>query len=225
VDDDNVLAPDYLAAAWTIFCDRPTFGAFGGNAYPRWEAGPPPGWTAPFHQFLALRNLGGEILHAGGESFGPAFSPNGAGMCVRIEVALAYADHMRNSPQRRQLDRNGKNLGAHGDHDLAWESFPLGLEVAFIPSLTLEHIIPPSRLTRRYLGALLYGMSFSAVAFCADRGLPCDWRYLRWPRLRKARQYLLRRAWTRQGYVSWRHYCGTIDGVRSLSPLAGSRPA
>jgi glycosyltransferase involved in cell wall biosynthesis len=214
VDDDNVLAPDYLEAAGRIAARHAAFGAYGGIAAPGWEQ-PPPAWTAEFHCYLALRDLGPEPLHAGGGAFGPEFTPNGAGMVVRRAVAEAWARELERCPERATLDRAAGALGAHGDLDLAWASFALGLEVAYVPKLRLEHLIPPQRLTRDYLARLLYGMAYSGQFFVAARsGNPPPVAPPLLP-LRKLKRFLLTGAALRPAaYVWWRHYCGILDAQR-----------
>lgn len=211
VDDDNVLAPDYLEQALTIAAAHPSFGAYGGITEPEWEA-TPPAWTHEFHRFLAIRDYGPQILHARGERFGPEYTPNGAGMVVRRAVAETWSATLDNSPERASLGRAGRALGAHEDLDLAWAAFPLGLEVAYVPTLRLRHLIPPQRLTREYLGRLMHGMAYSGQFFeAARRGkppappVPMHW-------LRKLRRYLQTgAAFNPSAWVWWRHYCGVLD--------------
>lgn len=57
VDDDNVIAPDYLETAVRIAEERPGLGAFGGKCLPEFEAKPDP-WLASVRSGLGLRDLG-----------------------------------------------------------------------------------------------------------------------------------------------------------------------
>jgi hypothetical protein len=57
VDDDNVLAPDYLEAAVRIAQEQPALGAFGGKCLPEFEAEPEE-WLASVRSGLGLRDLG-----------------------------------------------------------------------------------------------------------------------------------------------------------------------
>ncbi|MCC6416500.1 MAG: glycosyltransferase family 2 protein, partial [Opitutaceae bacterium] len=59
VDDDNVLAPDYLTEALRLFDATPKLGAAGGKSLPEFETEPPE-WTREFFPLLALRDLGSE---------------------------------------------------------------------------------------------------------------------------------------------------------------------
>src|SRR5262249_42758567 len=94
IDDDNVLAPDYLANAVRILAGRPRLGLGGGRSIPGWESAAPPGdWVADSYRNLALRDLGdGEILSVLSHppSY-PACAPIGAGMIARREALRAWA--------------------------------------------------------------------------------------------------------------------------------------
>ena len=57
VDDDNVLAADYLETAVRIAQERPGLGAFGGKCLPEFEV-EPEGWLASVRSGLGLRDLG-----------------------------------------------------------------------------------------------------------------------------------------------------------------------
>ena len=59
VDDDNVLAPDYLANAVRIAQEHPMLGAFGGKCLPEFEH-EPPHWLKGITSGLGLRDLGEE---------------------------------------------------------------------------------------------------------------------------------------------------------------------
>jgi hypothetical protein len=57
VDDDNVLAPDYLETAVRIAEEHPMLGAFGGKCLPEFEHEPPE-WLAARGKGLGLRDRG-----------------------------------------------------------------------------------------------------------------------------------------------------------------------
>ena len=59
VDDDNVLAPDYLETAVRIAKDHPMLGAFGGKCLPEFETEPGP-WLEARGRGLGLRDRGEE---------------------------------------------------------------------------------------------------------------------------------------------------------------------
>ena len=113
VDDDNVLAPDYLETAIKIVREHPMLGAFGGKCLPEFEV-EPEGWVASVTSGLGLRDRGDrqeffpEAAVAEGGKVGrlegwkvkravrefPDCAPIGAGMVLRREAARAYAERL-----------------------------------------------------------------------------------------------------------------------------------
>jgi len=87
VDDDNVLAADYLAAAAGLFARRADLGVASGRLLPEYETPPPP-WFRPYESWIAVRRLDASRW---ANFFDPRAEPCGAGMCVRKDVALRYA--------------------------------------------------------------------------------------------------------------------------------------
>src|SRR5205814_1258225 len=104
VDDDNVLAPDYLANVLRHFAAEATLGALGGRVAPEFEKNPDP-WVGPFCGLLALRDHGGASRRgrwpAGKPRVYPLFAPIGAGMAIRRSLAQNYATALASDPRRR----------------------------------------------------------------------------------------------------------------------------
>jgi glycosyltransferase involved in cell wall biosynthesis len=124
VDDDNVLAPDYLETAVRIAAEHPMLGAFGGKCLPEFEH-EPPHWLKGITSGLGLRDRGereeffpqaaiaGSWQLADGSWQGgengrlttedgklrltefPDCAPIGAGMVLRRDAAAAYAASLR----------------------------------------------------------------------------------------------------------------------------------
>lgn len=215
VDDDNVLSPDYLLEVAREFDARPELAAAGGPVLPDWEA-PPPAWTREFHGLLALRDLGREekIARGGPNVAWPSFSPVGAGLAVRAAAARAYATAVAADPRRRLLDRRGNNLYSGGDNDLVFTALHGGGDIAYLPSLTLTHLIPGSRLGCRYLARLNRGIMRAWVAVLALHG-QCPWppisRATLWPRILRA--WWRCRSWRGPAeHVRWQGICGQFEG-------------
>jgi glycosyltransferase involved in cell wall biosynthesis len=172
VDDDNLLAPDYLAESLRIARECSFLGAWGGRQKPIFERPPAAPIFDLYQELLAIRdvpkpiwtNIVGQINA----------TPHGAGMCLRRRVAEAYLDVLRNDALRRSLDRSGTNLTGSGDHDMAFVACDLGLGVGLFPSLMLEHLMPPERLEEEYLLRLTEGGHFSAaiLGYCRSGRLP-----------------------------------------------------
>jgi glycosyltransferase involved in cell wall biosynthesis len=219
VDDDNVLAPDYLVRTLALFAAHPRVGALGGKSLPEFESPPPP-WTQEFHGLLALRDLGDTpILSHGLRPPGsvhneyPLFAPLGAGMALRREAWTAWLDSSR-AAGARLSDRRGAELTSSGDNDIVLALMEAGWEVAYFPELVLTHLIPTSRLDAAYLARL-------------NRGIQKSWQQVlalhdasSWPPLtatgataRKVRAWFRHRAWnSHAARIRWQGACGHFEG-------------
>src|ERR1700741_3762684 len=88
VDDDNVLDPNYLELALGISQEYPKLGAWSGQCKGEFEV-PAPDWSKRYLSPLCV----GEFDRDYWCNFpfpSPAL-PSGAGLCIRAEVARAYA--------------------------------------------------------------------------------------------------------------------------------------
>jgi glycosyltransferase involved in cell wall biosynthesis len=167
VDDDNLLAPDYLERAIEMERAWPRLGAWGcGHFTPEWETPPPPDF-APYLDYLAVGRAGGDRW--GNRPFDYAAMPAGAGLCCRLAVARAYADSVRGDPRRRQLGRTGAALGACEDFDLALHAIDLGFGTGVFTGLRLTHLMPAGRVKEDYLLRLVEGHARSTVLLMALR--------------------------------------------------------
>jgi glycosyltransferase involved in cell wall biosynthesis len=146
VDDDNVLAADYLEKACQISQRFPILGAWGGSCCPEFEVPPDPS-LASFLEALGLR----EVTKAKWSNYDLGSAPIGAGLCVRAAVARCYARNVATSPIRVALDRCGTSLMGGGDFDLAMTSRELGYGVGLFPELRLTHLISKQRVQSDYL--------------------------------------------------------------------------
>lgn len=158
VDDDNVLAPDYLEQAWIVHRERPYIGAYGGSIAPVFQE-PPPEWTRPYWYLLAIREAPVDrwgLLPGNAE-----IEPCGAGLCVRREVAEFYRKTVEQDPLRASLDRRGQSLASAGDMDLIACALDLDLAIGRFHKLKLDHLIPPGRLRPDYLLRLYEEMYYS----------------------------------------------------------------
>ena len=216
VDDDNVLAPGYLAAVLGLFGAHPGVGALGGKVRPEF-ADPPPAWAQEFLPLLALRDLGDVPLVSRGlrppgaaRNRYPACAPIGAGMALRREVWTAWLQGAGAAPS----DRRGGELTSGGDNDIVFAALKAGWEVAYFPELSLTHLIPAGRLEPCYLERL-------------NRGIQTSWmRVLSrhdanpWPPLtplgaglRKGRAWFRHRPWrSAAARIRWQGACGHFDG-------------
>ncbi len=166
VDDDNVLAANYLAEATSISERWPMLGVWGGRIDPGFEQSPPE-WTRPYWGMLAIRQLERDKWS---NLRGYDTLPCGAGMCVRRQVALQYALSATRSNGRKSLDRKGTNFISCGDYDLAFTACDLGYGTGQFLALRMVHLIPPRRLEKENLLKLREGISFSEILLASLRG-------------------------------------------------------
>ncbi len=166
VDDDNLLAPDYLETAVRIAEKHPALGAFGGKCLPEFEVEPEP-WLKARDKGLGLRDRGEreELFPADQEQkanasriYGfPECSPIGAGMVLRSGAARAYAERLQARGERQGArgeetitDRKGNSLASGGDNDICLTVVEEGWQVGYLPQLTVTHLIPARRMTLEY---------------------------------------------------------------------------
>jgi glycosyltransferase involved in cell wall biosynthesis len=197
VDDDNVLAPDYLAKALDLLDDEPLVGAAGGVIEGEYQAAPAP-WILPHLDLLGIRNYGPRRMRSlVYDTVGP-WEPIGAGMVIRKVVADHYRQTIATDPLRRSLDRRGNSLGSCGDTDMARCAPELGYYLAYEPSLRLTHLIPAFRLEFTYMMKLRRALKRTGILL---------------DRVRTGSPVPMRRGWR-----SWGRFA--IEAVRqfSLSP-------
>ncbi|HEY4415410.1 MAG TPA: glycosyltransferase family A protein [Verrucomicrobiae bacterium] len=169
VDDDNVLALDYLEQALVVGAQWPFVGAWGGSLVPEYEK-PLPDWVRHDVWRLTVVEVKEDIWSNLREGY--TTIPVGAGLCVRRPVAQKYLERCRLNPLSAKLDRAGKGLGGYGDIDLAHCAIDLGLGTGKSTRLSLTHLIPAGRLTLDYFVRHAEGDAISMLLFRASRGLP-----------------------------------------------------
>ena len=118
VDDDNVVAPDYLEQVVTIAAEWPRLGTWGGSIRADYEVAPPPGWLKNYESYLSVREVVRDCWFSLDVPDVYGLIPYGAGLCVRREVAAEYYREVSGNAIRRRLDRKGTSLVSSGDTDL-----------------------------------------------------------------------------------------------------------
>ena len=147
IDDDNVLRSDYLLSAKQEINKNNRLGALGGRLVPEYEVKPSQEVTN--HLFmLAIRTPEVDIW---GKDYTWDITPFGAGMVIRRSVAVYYAALLKEDVLRRSLDRKGSSLMSSGDIDMVHTAVDLGWEIGVFTSLELIHIIPATRINKKYL--------------------------------------------------------------------------
>lgn len=221
VDDDNVLAPDYLALVHASFTAEQRLGALGGRSLPEFET-QPPAWVRQFDGLLALRDPGATPMRAAWTTVArreyPSCAPIGAGFALRRAAARRYCDELATNPHRSRFDRTGQQLISGGDNDLVMTVLESDFEVGYNPALKLTHLIPASRCTRPYLGALNRAIARSWVRVLALHRIR-PWRAIRpeTVRLRQWRAWIRTRAWAGPvQWITWQGACGHFEGLAQL---------
>jgi GT2 family glycosyltransferase len=214
VDDDNVLAADYLENVVELFERHPHVGALGGRSVPEWEATPEP-WVHEFAGNLALRDRDGEcVADRKTDSGYPSCSPLGAGMAIRRAALEPWVRAVDEAGAARPTGRRGKLLTSGEDNDIVLTALSAGWAVGYFPRLSLTHLIPAGRVTREYQARLSHGIARSWVEVLDRHGIRP------WPPvapwsvgLRKVRAWFRLRAWRdAPSYVRWKAACGTFEG-------------
>jgi glycosyltransferase involved in cell wall biosynthesis len=150
VDDDNILAGDYLSTAVELFARRSDLGVASGRLLPEYET-PPPVWFRPYESWIAVRRIEQSLWS---NFFEPRSEPCGAGMCLRREVASDYAQKASADARQQILDRKGKSLLSAGDVAITKVALGLGYSMGQFIELSSLHLIPSRRVSEEYLFSL-----------------------------------------------------------------------
>jgi glycosyltransferase involved in cell wall biosynthesis len=223
VDDDNVLAPDYLAHAARLFAAQPQLGAAGGKSIAEFES-KPPAWVMEFTDLLACRDLG-EVALISSALRNPATSlneyprcaPVGAGMILRASAARAW---LADAAATLLPDRRGSELTSSGDNDIVLTLLHAGWAVGYFPELSLTHLIPAGRFSPKYLARLNRGIQKSWMQVLTKHNAN-PWPPI--PRatvpLRQIKAWFTHGAWSGPAArVRWQGACGHFEG---RSPAQG----
>ena len=160
VDDDNVLAPDYLEQVVWIAREHPFLGTWSGNVVLEIEPGAP-GPPRELRHLLCERIVERDLWSNDPSHF--QATPWGAGECIRREVADAYGEKVMREPRHRQLDLQGAQLVYGGDTDIAYTGLEKGLGMGVFKKLRVSHLTPASRCEEEYLLRRHEGKAFSEV--------------------------------------------------------------
>jgi glycosyltransferase involved in cell wall biosynthesis len=159
VDDDNVLAPDYLERAIAIFERLPFIAVLGaGSIDPEFEREPSSALASRL-QLLTIRRC----LHERWSN-NPAdheVIPWGAGLCVRQPIGNAYVRLVSRLPTTAALGRVGDTLFAGDDDVFSWAASAAGWGFGVFPELRLTHLIEETRVHRGHLLRLAREHAFS----------------------------------------------------------------
>jgi hypothetical protein len=157
-DDDNELAPDYLATMIRLAQLHPTLGVIGaGRIVPDFEETPAPE-LKPYVPMVTLREV--QTDQWSNDPMDEAI-PWGCGMMVRREVATQYHSSLSKDPSKQGLDRTGDSLNSCGDEQFSLVACEMGLGKGIFVDLDLVHLIGKQRVQKEYLLRLAEAHAFS----------------------------------------------------------------
>lgn len=150
VDDDNLVEPGFVAAAYQFFADRPAAGVCGGRAFAAFEdpSTAPADFDRRFADAVACRDHGPESYRRTPPADDPPFA---AGSAVRTRLARAALIDVGCS----LVGRQGTALTSGEDTEIFLIIHHLGWEIWHCPGMAFRHVMPPRRLTQEYLDRLI----------------------------------------------------------------------
>jgi glycosyltransferase involved in cell wall biosynthesis len=156
VDDDCVLATDWVQEAVVFFRDHERAGVVGGRVQVVWEH-PPEQWLMGFARSFAEQDHGLQILRLPDRG---VIRLVGAGLVCR-RTALEDSGWLAGGAL---LDRKGSELTAGGDIEIVLRVRYAGYEAWYTPALHLQHVIPRRRMSKEYVRRLHRGFGRAMVA-------------------------------------------------------------
>jgi glucosyl-dolichyl phosphate glucuronosyltransferase len=153
-DDDVLPEADWLVRMVANFRAEDVVFVFG-KVLPRWEVPPPPEMLTlrarDIWGPLALVDYGDETIRYDAASFGRKRLPVGANLAIRRDAID------RVGGWRTDLGKVNNSLIAGEDHELCVRLYRAGLYSGiYDPAVAVRHLVPASRLTRRYFRRWFY---------------------------------------------------------------------
>ena len=173
IDDDNVIAQNYISEALRIKQQWPMLGTWGsGKILPEFEE-QPADHLKPYLPCLGLRD--NKTAYWSNVVLCNDTMPVDAGLCVRASVTTEYS-RVSTSGAIRITGRQGKPqagrrkaLVGHEDLELSFAGCDIGLGMGVFPELLITHLIPRERVSDAYMLRLLEGNEISGGL------LACKW--------------------------------------------------
>lgn len=153
VDDDCLLAENWVAQAIRFVASHSQCGAFGGKVILKWEQPPSPILVKHQRAFAACDR--GETVQQLSRF---DFHIPGAGLIVQRK-ALEQSGWLE---QQFLMGRNGNQLTAGDDSEIVLRILNAGYELWYTPNCVLHHFIPTKRISETYLVQMTYGFGAAA---------------------------------------------------------------
>jgi glycosyltransferase involved in cell wall biosynthesis len=142
LDDDNLPAPNWVAAAYAFSQAHPKAGAYGSRILPEYEVEPPQNFRHIAHYMPTMERK--ESFQYDSYRRG---IPVGAGLVICRQVWLDQV-----SPHQIIQGPVGKGFALKGEEtEGLWQIKQAGWEIWYNPDMTITHCIPKWRLERQYL--------------------------------------------------------------------------
>jgi glycosyltransferase involved in cell wall biosynthesis len=162
VDDDNELMDNYISEGVRFASKHENVGCFGGKLLLASNLSPA-AWLEPFLPYLAIKDIGEEIISGKSLSWGN-WEPPTAGAFIKRSVLDQYRHRAESDGNIFRLGRTGKNnLSSCEDSLIMRGAFSLGLSNAYNPNMVLYHHLDTKRFNFKYLVRLMYAYGVSHV--------------------------------------------------------------
>jgi len=166
VDDDNILSTDYLKNLQELVNKFPSVGVWGPGVINVKYSHHAPEWIRLNYASL-FQEKNHQYTQYGSVVGWPDYYPAGSGMVVRKDILQMYMNQFE-AGALTATGRKGNSLASAEDSQIVWTAVKMGLAAGTSPLLKLKHVIPESRLSRKYLAALNYGISSSYKAALSE---------------------------------------------------------
>ena len=155
VDDDNWLAPDWLAISLDAIRSHPAVGAVGGQSTAVCES-PAPAWFPSFTESYAVgqqADESGDVTQTRGYLWG-------AGLVARRP---AWAELLQAGFRTFLEDRTGSRLRSGGDTEICHGLHLRGWRLYYESALEFRHFMPTGRLEWRYFRRLYRSFGVASI--------------------------------------------------------------
>jgi len=150
LDDDAFADPEYISSLNRFFTSHPEVAAIGGKIVPIYEAEKPAWMSSYLLPLVAAQDMGDKLKRFTGRKF-----PIGANMAFQKDVFEKYG--LFNT----DLGRKGKKLEGGEEKDMFERLKKNNEAILYNPAISVQHIIPPTRVTLSYIRNMGIGVGTS----------------------------------------------------------------
>lgn len=220
VDDDCLLADDWIEQAVQFAASYPKCGAFGGKVILEWETPPPPALVKHARAFAA-----NDRAETAQQLSRQNFHIPGAGLVMQRK-ALEQSGWLK---KQFLSDREGKKLSSGGDSEIVLRILNAGYELWYTPNCVLRHFIPAKRISETYLVKMTYGLGTAAPYIAILRWNRSYWGWLMTSILRVMKYLLItlgyailaiwKSSMRTEVQIEWSWTKGQIDSLLTLRTM------